>query len=125
MRRLTLAALLAACQHAPPVDPASEVPAVIVQPTEASRAALAQAVSVALGGVKVTLADFALTQSSELTIERVPRRDPEGRLLDGRGYGEKPIRFKLLKSGADCVLIHEETGRRYKLADTECAPEMQ
>ncbi len=115
--------LLAACATAKGVQP-QDVPAVIVRPTAQSRAALAQAVSLCLNGARVTLADFAMTNSSELVIERVPRRDPEGRLLDGRGTGEKPERFELVKSGADCVLVHEQSGRRVRLDDTDCAAEV-
>ena len=115
--------LLIACRT-PAAGGAPDVPAVIVHPTPESRAALAEAVSIALNGAKVTLADFALTGSSELLIERMIRRDAEGRPVQGR-VTEHPERFKLVKSGADCVLIHEGTGRRYRLVDTECAPEMQ
>ena len=79
----------------------------------------------ALNGVKVTLSDYALTNSSELIIERMLRRDPGGNPIDGRGLGEKPERFRLVKSGDACVLIYDRTGRRTRLADTECAPEMQ
>ena len=115
--------LLAACATARGAQP-QDVAAVIVRPTAQSRAALAEAVSISLNGAQVTLADSALTDSSELAIERVPRRDPQGRLLDGRGTGEKPERFRLVKSGADCILVHEQTGRRLRLVDTECAAEI-
>ena len=118
-----LVALTIACRT-PSAGGPPDVPAVIVHPTAESRAALAEAVSIALNGAKVTLADFALTGSSELMIERMIRRDPEGLPVQGR-VTERPERFKLVKSGADCVLIHEGTGRRYRLVDTECAPEMQ
>ncbi len=112
-----LALAMLGCRTAAPVDAPPDVPAVIVRPTDASRAALARAVSDALGGARVTLADYALTNSSELVIERMLRRGPAGEPIDPRG--EKPEKFQLVKSGADCVLIHDETGRRFKLVDTE------
>ena len=96
----------------------------IVRPTEKSRAALSEAVSIGLNGAQVTVADLALTQSSELSIERTVRRDSEGHPVQGRVI-EEPERFRLVRSGADCVLIHERTGTRYRLVETECAPEQR
>ncbi|MCA1826687.1 MAG: hypothetical protein ABR567_11870 [Myxococcales bacterium] len=120
-----MAALIStACHAATPMPSADEVPAVIVRPTAQSRAALEEAVSIALNGAKVTLADLALTGGSELMIERMIRRDPEGHPVQGR-VTEKPERFRLVRSGGDCVLIHERTGKRYRLVDTECAAEIR
>ena len=98
---------------------AQDRPAVIVNPTPEGRAALLEAVRSALGGVQVALADDALTRDSVLVIERTARRDPAGRRLQGRELGT-PERFRLVKSGPSCVLIHERTGRRIALDDTEC-----
>jgi hypothetical protein len=117
---IAASAVLLACVTAAPAPSADDVPAVIVQPTAASRAALAQAVSIALDGANVTLADSALTDSSDLIIERTVRRDPEGHPIQGR-VTEKPERFHLVRSGGQCVLIHERTGKRYRLVETECA----
>ncbi|TMA21580.1 MAG: hypothetical protein E6J88_15550 [Deltaproteobacteria bacterium] len=123
MRSLLAAVLISACRT-PSGGAPTDGPAVIVHPPPQSRAALAEAVSIALNGARVTLADSALTGSSQLIIERMLRRDPEGHPVQGR-VTEEPERFRLLKSGADCVLLHERTGQRYRLVDTECAPEMQ
>jgi hypothetical protein len=98
---------------------AQERPALIVKPSAETRAALLDAVRSALGGVQVTLADDALTRESVLIVERTARRDTEGRRLQGRELG-KPERFRLVKSAASCVLIHERTGRRFRLERTEC-----
>ena len=114
--------LAAACRTAAPAPDPEDVPAVIVHPTAASRAALAEAVSIALNGSNVTLADSALTQNSDLAIERMVRRDAEGHPVQGR-VTEEPERFRLVRNGADCVLIHVRTGKRYRLVGTECAPE--
>ncbi|HET7786803.1 MAG TPA: hypothetical protein VFL36_12595, partial [Myxococcales bacterium] len=92
----------------------------IVNPTPQSRAALAQAVRDALDGVPVMLADDALTRESTLILERPAHRDPEGRRAQGRELG-RPEKFTLFKSGGDCVLVHERTGRRLPLVATECA----
>jgi hypothetical protein len=68
--KLTFAALivLAGCQT---IASADDVPARITNPTDASRAALQQAVNDALH-TEVLLADNALTDSSILIIERSP-----------------------------------------------------
>lgn len=96
-----------------------ELPAVIVAPTDASRAALADAVTAALHGAQVTLADDALTRSSTLVVERAPLRDAAGLPVDGRARGT-PERFRLVKRGGACVLLHERTGRAAELASTTC-----
>lgn len=113
--------LAAACKSAPePQRPAEGALARIVNPTPQSRAALAQAVRDALEGVPAMLADDALTRESTLIVERAAHRDPEGRRAQGRELG-RPERFTLFKTGADCVLVHERTGRRLPLVATECA----
>ena len=37
----------------------------------------------------------------------------------GRDMG-KPEHFRLVKSGTQCVLVHERTGKRTTLASTTC-----
>jgi hypothetical protein len=109
--RLLAAALLAACAS-PGAGRATadDAPALIVDPTPQSRAALVQALGDALG-VQVMLADDALTSESKLEIERTHR--------EGREMGT-PEQFVLVRSGGKCVLIHQRTQKRYPLADTEC-----
>ncbi len=83
----------------------------IVDPTPESRAALQLAVTDALH-VDVLLAPDALTKDSVLLLE--PRH------MEGRETrpGEK---FRLVRQGAQCVLIHERTGQRFVLVQTRCA----
>jgi len=113
--RGVFAALLASC--ATPAGLRSEnasegVPAVIVDPTPQSRAALLQAVAGALNGAQPLLADDALTRESTLLVER--------RLLEGRDR-VAPEKFRLLLIDARCVLVHETSGKRAVLAGTTCA----
>jgi hypothetical protein len=117
MRRLLWAAaiLLGACKTPQPTDR----PAIIEEPTIRSREAAIKAVSDALGGATVTLADDALTRSSVLIIDRTPLRDPSGLPVQGRETG-MPERFFLVKNGPRCVLVHERTGKRYPLEGTSC-----
>ncbi len=114
---LSAALLASACRTAPPRP---ERPAVIVDPTPRSRAALGAAVSAAVGA-PVTLADDALTGSSALVIEPAHPRDASGLPLQGRET-RMPERFRLVASDGRCILVHERTGKRYPLADTACAP---
>jgi len=109
---------LGACRAAPVRQ---ELPAVIAEPSSRSRAELAGAVSAALHGVPVTLADDALTRESTLVLERARRRDESGLPVQGRDTGI-PERFRLVKSGAECVLVHEGSGRRFTLQAASCAP---
>ncbi|MFL5272430.1 MAG: hypothetical protein ACJ79R_05315 [Anaeromyxobacteraceae bacterium] len=98
-----------------------DLPAVIVNPTAQSREALSRAVSATLGGAPVTLAADALTARSELVVERSRARDPRGLPANGRELAA-PERFRLVKSGGDCVLVRERDGERATLPATACAP---
>ena len=104
---LSLALLLATCASAQP-----EVAAVIDKPTKETRAELAQAVSSALNGAPVTLADDALTRDSLLIVEK---------RLTGRDF-DRPEHFRLVKTDKHCTLVHERTGKRTTLASTTCLP---
>jgi hypothetical protein len=93
----------------------------IVDPTDASRAALQETVN-ALLNTDVTLADNALVDSSLLIIERnVPRKidspPAQGRIMD------MPIQFQLVTDGSDCVLIDKRDDSRHRLDNTVCAAE--
>jgi hypothetical protein len=108
--------LLSAC--ALPVK-MQEQPARIVEPTAESRAELREAVSAMLHGAPVTLADDALMRDAVLVVERQQARDASGVPLSGRELG-RPERFRLLRVGQDCVLVHERTGERTSLRRTHC-----
>jgi hypothetical protein len=110
---LFCAALLAGCQ---------DRPARIVDPTDASRAALQRVVSIALNGANVTLADDALTKSSLLTIEPKVYRDAQGERVMGRET-RTPIHFRLIKQGEQCLLVLQNNGAKWPLTDTTCKEE--
>ena len=109
------AVALAACKH---VVPDADQPAVIVNPSDASRAALHAAVDTALGK-DVLLADDALTDTSILIIERRIPRSIDGAPAEGLAM-ERPYRFTLMTNGTDCVLVDERDGSRHLLGDTTC-----
>jgi hypothetical protein len=108
--------MLADCRTVPA---RSEVPAFIVDATPESRTALATAVSEALNGAPAKLAADALTKTDVLIIEREHPLDPAGHPLDGRAR-EMPEHFQLVKSGDQCVLVHQRTERRFPLAGVAC-----
>jgi len=116
--RAALLLAAGACRTAPAARP--DVPAVITEPSAGSRAELERAVSAALNGASVTLRDDALTREDTLVVERIRHRDPNGLLVEGRDMG-RPERVHLVNNGADCVLVHEGTGRRFPLSRTTCA----
>jgi hypothetical protein len=93
---------------------------VIVHPTADSRAALRDTVSEAFGNTPIILAPDALTSSDVLVVERIHPRDARALPVTGRNQ-ERPARFRLLKVGSTCVLVCEESGRRFTLRHTECA----
>ena len=99
-----------------------DISAVISSPTEESRAELRKVVSKALNGIEVKLAAHALTQSSLLTIERRPIRDPQGRRIMGRELG-KPHQFRLVKNGSKCILVKLSDDSRWVLPKTNCIAE--
>lgn len=120
---LSAALLAGGCRAAPPSGAADgEVPARIVNPTDASRAELERAVSDMLFGADVTLAGDALTKSSVLILERSRVRSMTNPPLSGRELRE-PERFQLVTDGERCFLIHGEDRARYELGDTECVAE--
>lgn len=98
-----------------------DMPAVLTNPTARTHAELARVVSRALNGAPVTLADSALTSDDVLIVDRVVRRDAQGRELNGRETG-RPEHFRLVKSGSRCVLVRERTGRRWTLHSATCSP---
>ncbi len=115
----TAALVFSGCQT---MNADADVPARITAPDDASRAALRATVSAVFGGRDVPLADDALTKSSLLLIERNPRGSLDAPPATGRVL-EEPIRFRLVKSGEDCVLVDLRDESRHLLADTTCVPE--
>ena len=111
--------LVAGCQSMS-VD--EDVPAVIGNPDDASRAALRATINGLFIGQDVLLAEDALTTSSILPIEFGARGSLEHQPLSGRVVTE-PLRFRLVKNGNACYLIDPRDDSRHLLADTRCVPE--
>jgi hypothetical protein len=109
-------ALLGGCQTVATDD---DVPARIVEPNAASRAALQSAVNDALMA-EVMIAPDALTSSNLLIIERLPPAGSQGRAATGRNM-DLPVQFRLVMVGTDCVLLDTRDDSRRVLSDTSCA----
>ena len=113
---------LSACAQVSPAG-AADAPAVLVQPTDASRHALSISVARMLGVTSVAVAQDALLQTSLMVIEKNRPRGADGIQLSGRDY-DQPEQFRLIKSGNSCVLVKLRTGAREVLLDTQCAFEL-
>lgn len=100
---------------------AEDIPARIVNPTEASRKALQDTIHAVLA-TRVTLADDALTGSSILTLEHNPSGNMQNMAATGRTL-TAPIQFRLLRNGVDCILVDQRDDSRHTLMNTKCAPE--
>lgn len=120
-RAIALAAcatILAACKNiVPDVDQAAR----IVEPSDASRAALQATVNAVLN-TDVTLADNALTDTSVLIIERKIPRSIDGAPAQGRNM-DLPIQFRLVTDGANCILVDQRDESRHSLENTRCVAE--
>jgi hypothetical protein len=109
------ASLLCACKS-------DDRQARIVDPDDASRAALHSAVAQAMNGADVAIANDALTHSSRLIIEPAVYRDAQNNRIMGREV-RTPVQFVLLKHGGECVLESQATQQRWVLAATKCVAE--
>lgn len=98
---------------------AQEQPAVLEDNKAETHVELEQVVSKALGQVPISLAMGALTQTDRLIVERKKHRTIEGGVLDGRSR-ELPDHFRLVIKDTNCLLIHEESGKRYPLSKGKC-----
>ena len=99
-----------------------DLPALIVQPNENSRAALQATLSGLFGGYEVRLAEDALTRSSLLTLAPGFQKAPGNPPATGRVLAE-PYKFRLIKNGDNCILVDLRDATRHILADTTCIPE--
>lgn len=121
MRIVALAACIVGLMACKNVVDSADQPARIVDPTDASRAALQQALREALH-TDVMVADDALTDTSVLIIERKIPQSITGSPAKGRNM-DLPVQFRLLTNGTICVLEDQRDKSRHLLADTTCVAE--
>jgi hypothetical protein len=114
-----VAALVCACASSASRD----MPAVLTNPTQATRVDLRLAVQRALHSDPILLGPDALTTTNLLTIDRFVRRDAAGRPLDGLNFGGRPELFQLVRVNKECVLVHMGVDAlRQTLRSATCAP---
>ncbi|MBC3931192.1 hypothetical protein [Undibacterium curvum] len=116
--KLSFLLSLSACQL---TGAAGLQPAVLTQPEGASAQELRRVIAELSGFSSVMLAEDDLTRSSELVIERRHQYRPNGDLIQGRDL-EPPQRFRLLQGGAQCWLLHLNSGQQRLLQGLSCRP---
>jgi hypothetical protein len=114
-----LVSAIAAC-GTPAVQP--EYPALLTNPSPTTLLEIEQTISTAMDGAKVSIAEDALTTSSQLTIEQSMLRSIDQQPEMGRNLG-RPDQFQLLIDGPQCVLVHDKTGLHWLLKTVECVAE--
>ena len=117
--KIPMLVMVASCQA---LTAYADLPALIVQPDEDSRAALQATLSGLFGGSEIRLSNDALTRSSLLTLEPGFHKAPGDPPATGRVLSE-PYRFQLVKNEENCILIDLRDGTRHTLANTTCIPE--
>jgi hypothetical protein len=116
-----LAALLmvTGCQT---VTAQPDLPALIINPNEASMASLQATLSNLFGGQTIQLSNDVLTRSSLLTLEQGQKKSLKIPATNGR-IMTAPYKFRLVKNAADCVLIDLRDNSRHPLSNTACVAE--
>lgn len=112
--------LLGACQTTANSKP---VEAMLMQSSPETTTMLSEAVSQALGGVKVTLAPNTLMNKSSFTVETKMAQSMDGNRTVGMMNDRArpmPDRFTLMMQGKDCFLKHEGSGQMMPLGNMNC-----
>ena len=71
------------------------------------------------GGLNITIADDAFSQTASITIERKAKVDGRGLPIDGR-HDNPVYSFTLLSDGEQCVLRNDQSGELTKLENVTC-----
>ena len=71
------------------------------------------------GGLNITIADDAFSQTASITIERKAKVDSRGLPIDGR-HDNSVYSFTLLSDGEQCVLRNDQNGELTKLENVTC-----
>lgn len=93
--------------------------AVITQPSADSLVQITKAVSTALDGQSVKIAEDALSTTNQLIIVTNTQSRIGNDPINGR-IQERPQHFYLMQRGSECYLLHDETAKEYVLQDVTC-----
>lgn len=114
---LALAAALGGCQSAAGVAPRR---AVLSEPhNPLAQQEILRWMEQQSGLARVGLEPGEWAEHSEWVVERRHQYAPDGTLIQGRDI-QAPHRFALVLEGAQCVLVHRNTGTRRVLAQARC-----
>ncbi|WP_334018339.1 hypothetical protein [Alteromonas sp. S015] len=71
------------------------------------------------GGLNITIANDAFSQTASITIERKAKVDSRGLPTDGR-HNNPIYSFTLLSDGEQCVLRNDQNGKLTELENVTC-----
>ena len=71
------------------------------------------------GGLNITIAEDAFSQTASITIERKAKDDSRGLPIDGR-HDNPVYGFTLLSDGEQCVLRNDQNGELTVLENVTC-----
>ena len=71
------------------------------------------------GGLNITIAEDAFSQTASITIERKAKNDSRGLPIDGR-HDNPVYSFTLLSDGEQCVLRNDQNGELTELENVTC-----
>ncbi|MDX3774607.1 hypothetical protein QE250_10825 [Chromatiaceae bacterium AAb-1] len=112
---LPTASVLSGCQH----SIAEPVPALLTNPSAATKQELQQQIQQLTDGPQVKLADNVFTTSHKLYIEQQVLVDERGLPLMGRH--QQPVKiFSLLTDGSHCLLRHDASEQLVILQQVQC-----
>ncbi len=111
--------MIVACRDA---DLEQSSTALLINPDVESHDEVQRTISAALNGVEVLLADDVFTKNSVLVVERNVLNSIDRPPEMGRDLG-RPSRFQLITNGTDCVIVDEQSGVHWPLANVQCAQE--
>ena len=93
--------------------------AIIKSISVSQKQAIESKISNWFGGLNITIADDAFSQTVSITIERKAKVDSRGLPIDGR-HDNPVYSFTLLSDGEQCVLRNDQNGELTELENVTC-----
>ena len=93
--------------------------AIIKSISVSQKQAIESKISNWFGGLNITIAEDAFSQTASITIERKAKVDSRGLPIDGR-HDNPVYGFTLLSDGEQCVLRNDQSGELTKLENVTC-----
>ena len=93
--------------------------AIIKSISVSQKQAIESKISNWFGGLNITIAEDAFSQTASITIERKAKVDSRGLPIDGR-HDNPVYGFTLLSDGEQCVLRNDQNGELTVLENVTC-----